>query len=93
MLKKAKILEGLECCSRRKDGDGCDKCPYQSGCHTEYGSFTELAYEAKELINEMTRILRLYSRTDTYLAMHGWDWSKYPEWKEKSSIEDIDWYN
>ena len=27
-LNKAKIMEGLECCSKRKDGDGCDTCPY-----------------------------------------------------------------
>ncbi len=91
MINKKKIMEGLECCSMRKDGDGCDTCPYYSGCITEYGSFTELAAQARMLIEEQTRILKLYSKTDGYLAAHGWDFSQYPEWREKSIVEDIDW--
>jgi len=91
MISKAKIMQGLKCCSRRKDGDGCDSCPYFSGCATEYGSFTELATQALMLIEEQTRILKLYSKADGYLATHHWDWTTFPEWKEKSIIEDIDW--
>jgi hypothetical protein len=91
MINKAKIMQGLECCSKRKDGDDCDNCPYFSGCATEYGSFTELASQALMLIEEQTRILKLYSKTDGYLYAHGWDWTTFPEWKEQSVIEDIDW--
>ena len=47
-----KVLEGLECCARRKDTDVdyCDKCPYFSGCSTEFGAFAELASDALALL-------------------------------------------
>jgi len=47
-----KVLEGLECCARRKDTDVdyCNKCPYFSGCSTEFGAFAELASDALALL-------------------------------------------
>lgn len=52
--KLNKVIQGLECCSRSKDKDICDQCPYFSSCGTEYGSFSELAYDALELIRDVT---------------------------------------
>ena len=47
-----KVFEGLERCMHKKDSDTCVRCPYFTGCGaSEYGSFTELAYDAYELLD------------------------------------------
>ena len=91
-MRLKKILEGLEQCSKRKGTDTCSNCPYFSGCNTEYGSFTQLATEAKAALEEMNRIIKLYAKCEGYLAVHGWDWTKFDEYRGSSSIEDADWY-
>ena len=58
----SKIKEGLECCAHRKDFDACGKCPYFSGCETQYGSFAELARDALSVIQLYETQLEEYNR-------------------------------